>query len=375
MKNDTPLERGLMRLAHVTWHRPGLVLALVAIVTVLMGVLAMDLRMDSSFMGILDDDDPAMLRFAETSRRFPSSSSVVLVLTEGEESERQQAAEAAAQALEQLDIVSAATARVDTEIAAEIGLVYINDAEFDRLRGSLEALAPLTQGEPTLPGALQAIADRLSAPQEAPVDPQEALGALDGIIGLIHQIAALPSTEEAVTEGLVGSVFPAPERGPGGALLRDGYLASADGRVYAVDLRTDLDPLSVEIGAGSFAVMEAQIEPVRAQHPDVVLRFAGLLPGAYQDQQNVLNKIVPLSTLTLTLVLLALTALDRSPVTSLAVGLCLLTSMVWTFGLVRLVFGYASLMVTACGIMLFGLGVDYAVHIVVRYNDERASGV
>ena len=57
------------------------------------------------------------------------------------------------------------------------------------------------------------------------------------------------------------------------------------------------------------------------------------------------------------------------------VGMALVTSVIWTFALVKLVFGVASLTATAFGILLFGLGVDYAVHVVVRYNDERATGI
>ncbi|MBK9646503.1 MAG: MMPL family transporter, partial [Deltaproteobacteria bacterium] len=132
-----------------------------------------------------------------------------------------------------------------------------------------------------------------------------------------------------------------------------------------------LDPLTSEVGSDKFGELGAAIDPIRAP-PKLSVRTAGLMPGSHQDQQNVLSKVQPLSTLTLVLVLLCLLMFDRKPITPILVGVALLVSLVWTLGLVRVVFGVASVMVSAFGMMLFGLGIDYAAHLIARYNDERA---
>ena len=49
----------------------------------------------------------------------------------------------------------------------------------------------------------------------------------------------------------------------------------------------------------------------------------------------------------------------RVPVMALLIGLPLLMSLTWTFGLAYLVFGTLNLMTSTLGLVLFGLGIDY----------------
>jgi len=69
-----------------------------------------------------------------------------------------------------------------------------------------------------------------------------------------------------------------------------------------------------------------------------------------------------------------LTELTRVPVLALTIGLPLLMSLSWTFGLADLAYGELNLMTSTLGLVLFGLGIDYGIHFYARYSEERASG-
>jgi predicted RND superfamily exporter protein len=64
----------------------------------------------------------------------------------------------------------------------------------------------------------------------------------------------------------------------------------------------------------------------------------------------------------------------RIPVLALIIGLPLLMSLSWTFGLADLVYGELNLMTSTLGLVLFGLGIDYGIHFYARYSEERATG-
>ena len=64
----------------------------------------------------------------------------------------------------------------------------------------------------------------------------------------------------------------------------------------------------------------------------------------------------------------------RMPVMALLIGLPLLMSLTWTFGLAYLVFGTLNLMTSTLGLVLFGLGIDYGIHFYARYTEERGAG-
>lgn len=68
------------------------------------------------------------------------------------------------------------------------------------------------------------------------------------------------------------------------------------------------------------------------------------------------------------------TELLRVPVMALLIGLPLLMSLTWTFGLAYLAFETLNLMTSTLGLVLFGLGIDYGIHFYARYTEERAAG-
>ncbi|MDA1027773.1 MAG: MMPL family transporter [Bacteroidetes bacterium] len=65
----------------------------------------------------------------------------------------------------------------------------------------------------------------------------------------------------------------------------------------------------------------------------------------------------------------------RMPIMALTIGLPLLMSLSWTFGLAYLSYGELNLMTSTLGLVLFGLGIDFGIHFYARYSEERASGL
>ncbi|MDX1530883.1 MAG: MMPL family transporter, partial [Rhodothermales bacterium] len=61
----------------------------------------------------------------------------------------------------------------------------------------------------------------------------------------------------------------------------------------------------------------------------------------------------------------------RLPVTALLLGLPLLMSLAWTFGVAQLAFDTLNLMTSTLALVLFGLGIDYGIHYYARYAEER----
>ncbi len=69
-----------------------------------------------------------------------------------------------------------------------------------------------------------------------------------------------------------------------------------------------------------------------------------------------------------------LTRLAQAPIMALLIGLPLLMSLTWTFGLAYVSFSTLNLMTSTLGLVLFGLGIDFGIHFYARYSEERARG-
>ncbi len=64
----------------------------------------------------------------------------------------------------------------------------------------------------------------------------------------------------------------------------------------------------------------------------------------------------------------------RMPVPVLVIGIPLLISLMWTFGLTYLQLGVLNTMTSVLFVILFGLGIDYGIHYYARYIEYRSDG-
>lgn len=66
--------------------------------------------------------------------------------------------------------------------------------------------------------------------------------------------------------------------------------------------------------------------------------------------------------------------LIRIPVPVLVIGIPLLISLAWTFGITYFILGTLNTMTSVLFVILFGMGIDYGIHFYARYIEFRASG-
>lgn len=63
----------------------------------------------------------------------------------------------------------------------------------------------------------------------------------------------------------------------------------------------------------------------------------------------------------------------RAPIPVLVIGLPLLVSLLWTFGIAYMQFGVLNTMTSVLFVILFGMGIDYGIHFYARYIELRAN--
>ncbi len=66
--------------------------------------------------------------------------------------------------------------------------------------------------------------------------------------------------------------------------------------------------------------------------------------------------------------------LARTPATAMLIALPLIAAEVWTFGIAHIAYGSLNIMTAALGLVLFGLGIDFGIHVYARYAEERGAG-
>ena len=141
-----------------------------------------------------------------------------------------------------------------------------------------------------------------------------------------------------------------------------------------VEIKMATDPLAEEVGGGAFFELEAAVEAVLAGS-GVTAGFSGLPALSAEDQEQTLGAIKRLTPISLALVLLLFRIVEKRPGGLVSVAAVLVLSIGAALGAVGLLTGKLTIMETFFGVTVFGLGIDFAVHLFVRQREELAHGL
>ena len=141
-----------------------------------------------------------------------------------------------------------------------------------------------------------------------------------------------------------------------------------------VEIKMALDPLEEEVGGSAFFELEAAVERALAGS-GVTVGFSGLPAVSAGDQEQTLGAIKRLTPISLALVLLLFRIVEKRPGGLLSVAAVLVLSIGAALGAVGLLTGKLTIMETFFGVTVFGLGIDFAVHLFVRQREELAHGL
>jgi hypothetical protein len=133
------------------------------------------------------------------------------------------------------------------------------------------------------------------------------------------------------------------------------------------------DPFELDLDADVFPGVRQRVrdalEPLGLQ-----ARFAGMAAIVTQEQESTLERLRILAPVSLLLVLLILRAVERRLLVLAAIAVAMLFAVGTTLGLVGWWVGKLTLMESVFGILVFGLGVDFGLHLMIRLREERERG-
>ncbi|HEV8322071.1 MAG TPA: MMPL family transporter [Myxococcota bacterium] len=153
-----------------------------------------------------------------------------------------------------------------------------------------------------------------------------------------------------------------------------GYLASRAGGVLLVFVKPASETDDYAFVQPLTERARAIAREVAAAHPGVTIGFSGY-PASTADEVDAIGRDSLVTSVAATvLVLVMLFIAYRKPWALAMIGIPLGLGVVWSGALVVLAFGGLNFLTGACGSLLQGLGIDYGVHFLGRYDQERKKG-
>ncbi len=353
---------------------PGWILVgalLLAALSVLASVLF--LHLDSDQDRLVSPDVPFQKRYLEHLENFGDQEYIYAVIEVDETAEsREQArqfADALAERLKQRpDLVEAIYYRIGATDLGEGFLYYASEQELEGIVTAARVLGPLT-GQWLQDGRLSRFIDQLAVLLDAPVESAEAMD--EAFFGTA--VGALQGLFDAMQAALEGE-------DPTGPYLRleadaDQYFFTDSERLLVMRLLPVKDYGTMDVIAEPLAFIREALAETRKEFPQTLAGLTGR-PVLQADEMSTTDRDMRrASVLAVTLVGLFFMVILRGWLRPLLIIASLLLAMAWTFGFTTATLGVLNLLSIVFALVLIGIGVDFGVHVVMRYIEGRHDGM
>lgn len=186
------------------------------------------------------------------------------------------------------------------------------------------------------------------------------------------------------------------------ALIPSEYPVSPDSTIMVVSLYPTGSKSNLSFLRDMFGQVDsliASLEPA-GYHSQMEVRYGGRLKRHLEEIESITNDVFRSFASGISTVILLVTLyffikkyvhyrrgdrsgqkhtiwghLIRMPVPVLIIGIPLLISLSWTFGITYGILGMLNTMTSVLFVILFGMGIDYGVHFYARYIEFRSEGM
>ncbi len=373
----TPLAKFRDRFFDALWrlvHRAPRLLVCGALLLTLVSALAavFFLRLDSDQDKLVSQDLPYQKQYLASLKNFGDQEYLYVVIeADGSYASRRQAERFADRMAERLrahpELIRAIHYRITADDLGDKALYFAPLEEVESLAGMAAALGPqaaawLADGRLT---RLLEMAAGLLGGSEAPgamVDPGLFGPALEKLKSYLQQME-LALTGREVAE-------------PGFGLEEEGasYFFSSNGRLLIMRLLPAKDFGTMDVIAAPLAAVRKALKETRSEFPEVEAGLTGR-PALQADEMTTTNRdMTRASLISIGVIGVLFVIVLHGWLRPLLVIVSLAMAIAWTFGFTAVTLGVLNLLSIVFALVLVGIGVDFGVHVVLRYVEERKEG-
>lgn len=348
------------RMARFSAQRPVLVILIsVALAVASLVIAATTLEVDTNPGRMIAGDIEFRKDFDDFSRSFPALDSNFVVTVESEDGARARevARSLVAGFAERPNLFTSVHAPGTSRYFDEHGILYLGQDQIEGIAAQLGQALPTVQAladDPTLRGMSRLVGDIRLGVEFGRAPPE-----IGGFLG------AAADTTEAVAAG-------APEPLDWSSL---GFGAPAiDQKQWSVLIRPRLDYTALEPAEASLSAARAIVAEAQASAGENVrLALTGEAAINAEELQTVTEGAAWAGVVSFVLVTLVI-VLGFPALRFVVPALVMLVlGILMTAGFAAVTVGYLNLISVAFAVLFIGLGVDYAVHVILRYNEEAGN--
>jgi hopanoid biosynthesis associated RND transporter like protein HpnN len=356
-------EKLLRNWARIAATHPWRVITVVLIITVLAALSASRIRMDMRWSDMLPANDPKAREFDEIITEYKSASTFLIVVR-GEEQQIKRFADAITPEIKELtQFFSRVDYKLDKDFLSNHAMMLAETEDlktFADMFENLDLIPLLTSINDNFEEEYVGDEEALSTKEKE----NEAVRTLDGFHSWLKAMDTFITKPGAANSTLADSAV---ER----FLYGDPYFISQDKRVLLMNLKANFSAMDIDKDIASTNSVQAILDRKLPDFPGVKAGIAGMIPLQKDEMEHTTKDMQFSSILAVVLVMLLFMLTFRIWSTPILAGLNLMISIVIAAGVLGLILGRLNLMTSMFAVILIGLGIDYAIHIISVYGERR----
>jgi predicted RND superfamily exporter protein len=333
------------------------------IVTLLSVWSAHDLRMDMRWSDMLPMGDPMAKEFDQILKEYKSTSTILVVI-QGDELEIKKFADEIAPQIEKLeDYVDRVDYKFDKDFYGAHGFMLANSGDLENMVdmfGDINLVPLFNNINDNFEKEYIGNDEALSTKEKE----DEAVRSLDGFLYWLETMDSFMRGKDNAGQALADSAV---ER----FLYGDPYFVSYDKKTLLLSAKPTFEVINIQKDIEVTEALEKILEKAKQNHPDVKAGITGMIPLQKYENEYMEKTLGISSVLALILVIALFIITFRMWSAPVLAGLNLVIAILITTGIVGVTVGRLNMMTSVFGVILIGLGIDYAIHIIAVYNERR----
>jgi predicted RND superfamily exporter protein len=347
-------------LTHLTVRRTGRTLMVVGVVTAFSLVLAEHLELRMNWTDLLPEETPVVAGYRDILDRFGEASLVIAL--EGDRDAIVDMAEELEPRLQAMESLYNVAGKYPVAFLRNHAALLLKPEQFER---SLRIYRDWT-----LPGTLRGINDdyeREYTSSESNLRRDE-VEIARGLLGIARSL-------DLLSAAVGGETSPAAlAEAVDAMVLGEPWLLSLDRRMLLITCVPVAHTADIDATIETVEEVEAVLAEVAARHPEVHASTTGMAKIS-QDEINSIGLYTQiLSMIALVLIYLLLSQSLRGWVVPLIAIVALLVGIFWTMGTLQILFGSLNIFTVMIMLVLLGLGIDFSIHLIARFQEELGQG-
>jgi len=403
-------ERLLVGLARAHARHPWRMLGVTTLLTVLFIAAATQLKVTMRWSDLLPSGDPRTIQFNKIIDEFKTSTSLVVVVQGDEHRIKQFADELAPHILATVDKdqnkkIDAQAAKLEKKIARANArnkdisqlleqkqellakkdeklfqrIDYKAETDFMRDHGLLLTKASDLKNikdvfyDPNLTGLLTNINNSM---EKEYVGQQESLSSREKEDGAVMFLGGLESVVDLLSEYADSSMTPQGDvdRAVDKLLFGEPYFLSYDSKALILNAVPNFTMMDTQKLVSGTNAAQAVLDSLLTQYPDIQAGLSGFI-AIGRDEMVYSEKSLGYTSLIAAVAILLLLILSfRMLVAPFMALFTLLIGTVWAIGAAAIIVGQLNIMTQMMTVILFGLGIDFSIHIISGFSERRALG-